>query len=88
MTLTKRTRGYLPHWESEGGTYFVTFHLADSLPATVLAKLTRQREMLDAVVRSGRQLTPIESVRAHQLRLDNPRRAGLRDWPWVYGKGR
>ena len=68
MTLTKRTRGYLPHWESEGGTYFVTFHLGDSLPATVLAKLTRQREMLDAVVRSGRQLTPIESVRAHQLR--------------------
>jgi REP element-mobilizing transposase RayT len=68
MALTRRTRGYLPHWEAEGGTYFVTFHLGDSLPSTVLAKLTRQRKMLEAVVRSGRQLTPIESVRALQLR--------------------
>jgi putative transposase len=68
MALTRRTRGYLPHWEEEGGTYFVTFHLGDSLPSTVLANLTRQRKMLEAVVRSGRQLTPIEFVRAHQLR--------------------
>jgi len=68
VALTKRTRGYLPHWEAEGGTYSVTFHLGDSLPANVLAKLTRQREMIKAVLRSGRQLTPMESVRAHQLR--------------------
>jgi hypothetical protein len=25
-------RGKLPHWRQEGTTYFVTFHLADSLP--------------------------------------------------------
>jgi len=34
-----RTRGYLPHWESEGGIYFVTFRLADSLPQSVLRAL-------------------------------------------------
>ena len=67
MALTKRTRGYLPHWEAEGGTYSVTFHLGDSLPANVLAKLTRQRETIKVLLRSGRQLTPMESVRAHQL---------------------
>jgi hypothetical protein len=67
MALTKRTRGYLPHWEAEGGTYSGTFHLGDSLPANVLAKLTRQREAIKVLLRSGRQLTPMESVRAHQL---------------------
>ena len=32
-------RGYLPHLKAAGGTYFVTFRLADSLPATVLRQL-------------------------------------------------
>jgi hypothetical protein len=27
-----RNRGRLPHWEKEEGLYFLTFHLADSLP--------------------------------------------------------
>jgi REP element-mobilizing transposase RayT len=36
-----RNRGYLPHWESEGGIYFVTFRLADSLPQSVLRELRR-----------------------------------------------
>ena len=36
-----RTRGYLPHWESEGGIYFVTFRLADSLPQSVVPELRR-----------------------------------------------
>jgi len=36
-----RTRGYLPHWETEGGIYFVTFRLADSLPQSVVRELRR-----------------------------------------------
>src|SRR5690349_8044648 len=28
--------GLLPHWRQEGATYFVTFRLADSLPASKL----------------------------------------------------
>jgi REP element-mobilizing transposase RayT len=31
--VTVRSRGHLPHWESERATYFVTFRLADSLQA-------------------------------------------------------
>lgn len=34
-----RSRGRLPHWESEHGIYFVTFRLADSLPRTVVREL-------------------------------------------------
>lgn len=32
-------RGYLPHLKAEGGQYFVTFRLADSLPAEILNQL-------------------------------------------------
>lgn len=32
------SRGYLPHFEQKGSTYFVTFRLADSLPKEVLLK--------------------------------------------------
>ncbi len=32
-------RGYLPHVKAEGGQYFVTFRLVDSLPAGVLKQL-------------------------------------------------
>ncbi len=31
-------RGYLPHLKAEGGIYFVTFRLADSLPAVTLTQ--------------------------------------------------
>jgi REP element-mobilizing transposase RayT len=35
----------LPHWEQPGATYFLTFHLADSLPAALLAKWREEREI-------------------------------------------
>jgi hypothetical protein len=31
-----RSRGYLAHWEAEGGSYFVTFRLVDSLPQSAI----------------------------------------------------
>ena len=34
----------LPHWEQSGATYFVTFHLADSLPARLLAEWGKERD--------------------------------------------
>jgi REP element-mobilizing transposase RayT len=37
------SRGYLPHVITEGGTYFVTFRLADSLPREVITRLYAQR---------------------------------------------
>jgi REP element-mobilizing transposase RayT len=33
------SRGYLPHFDSQGVTQFVTFRLADSLPAVALERL-------------------------------------------------
>lgn len=38
------TYGELPHWEHEGATYFITFRLADSLPASVSELSKRQRD--------------------------------------------
>src|SRR5258707_2520216 len=39
MEVRVRSRGRLPHWERVGATYFVTFRLFDSLPATVLQQI-------------------------------------------------
>lgn len=45
MTANKiRSRGRLPHWESEHGIYFVTFRLADSLPRRVILSLRVDEE--------------------------------------------
>jgi DNA-binding transcriptional MocR family regulator len=46
--ITQRTRGYLPHWERNDGTYFVTFRLGDSLPKAVLEERLRKKRMLTA----------------------------------------
>ena len=40
--MISRSRGYLPHLELSEGTYFVTFRLADSLPASVLIRLKEE----------------------------------------------
>jgi len=57
-----RERGRLPHWEREGGTYFVTFRLADALPRTVLAKMVERQRVLEAAKRSGLKLLPAQEV--------------------------
>jgi len=40
------SRDHLPHLKREGGVYFVTFRLAGTLPAEVLVRLKREREIL------------------------------------------
>jgi REP element-mobilizing transposase RayT len=42
------SRGYLPHFESSDVTQHVTFHLADSLPQTVLLRLEAELKTLPA----------------------------------------
>ena len=37
-------RRNLPHWRLEGATYFVTFRLADSIPASVVARWQEEEE--------------------------------------------
>ncbi len=39
------TRRDLPHWRQENKTYFVTFRLADSIPATKLSQLEDERRV-------------------------------------------
>jgi REP element-mobilizing transposase RayT len=53
-----RNRGRLPHWEKEEGLYFVTFHLADSLPRTALAKIAERRHILLSAKQKNASLLP------------------------------
>jgi REP element-mobilizing transposase RayT len=60
----------LPHLKIAGSTYFVTYRLADSLPAETLARL---REELEAERRRFPEDTP-ENVREAELRRGHFRR--------------
>ncbi|MCA8937286.1 MAG: transposase [Planctomycetes bacterium] len=66
--IHKRSRGKLPHWERDGGTYFVTFRLADSLPAA--SRDAIEAERLD-IVRTAqhlkRELSNSELARLEQF---------------------
>jgi REP element-mobilizing transposase RayT len=53
-----RNRGRLPHWEKEEGLYFITFHLADSLPHSVLAKIAERHRILEAARENQFNLLP------------------------------
>ena len=53
-----RNRGRLPHWEKEEGLYFLTFHLADSLPRPVLAKLAERQSILATAKQQNANLLP------------------------------
>ncbi len=53
-----RNRGRLPHWEKEEGLYFLTFHLADSLPQSVLAKIAERHRILEAAKDNNASLLP------------------------------
>jgi REP element-mobilizing transposase RayT len=53
-----RNRGRLPHWEKEEGLYFITFHLADSLPRSVLAKIAERHHILATARQKNANLLP------------------------------
>jgi len=52
----------MPHWEKELGLYFITFHLADSLPRPVLEKMVERQRILEAAKRCGAHLLPGQKV--------------------------
>jgi hypothetical protein len=68
----------------EGHALAAVIHSWKSYPAKEANRLLRragefwQREYYDHLVRSEE-----EFYRVGQYILDNPRKAGLRDWPWV-----
>ncbi len=66
--ITVRNRGRLPHWEVEGGVYFVTFRLADSLPQKALqqTRFTR-RDIPATAAQMGRETSESERKRLKKL---------------------
>ncbi len=44
-----RDRGRLPHWETDDAIYAITYRLADSLPAHVLAELQEERARQEGI---------------------------------------
>jgi endogenous inhibitor of DNA gyrase (YacG/DUF329 family)/REP element-mobilizing transposase RayT len=70
--VTVRERGRLPHWEKEGATYFVTFRLADSLPASVLERIESERSSIIENAKSlQRGLTPAENQHIARLSTEH-----------------
>jgi len=66
--LVKRQGANLPHWRVDGGTYAVTFRLADSLPAKVLDQWRCERaEIVQRAESMGRSLTDFETKRLDEL---------------------
>jgi REP element-mobilizing transposase RayT len=66
--VTIRDRGHLPHWEVEGGTYFVTIRLGDSLPLSVLESIRFERkDILLNAERQSRKVSDTELERLEEL---------------------
>ena len=63
-----RSRGYLPHWESNRASYFVTFRLADSLPSELVDMLRLQRETIRRATRANTAVTA-DQDRARRLQV-------------------
>ncbi|HZR17476.1 MAG TPA: transposase [Verrucomicrobiae bacterium] len=68
-------RGVLPHLKREGGTYFITFRLAGTLPSMVLLQFRQERErILQSAIAANRPLTWHEQealFRWYSSRVDN-----------------
>ncbi len=55
------SRGYLPHFESSDAIQHVTFHLADSLPQTVLLRLDSELKPLPAAKRDAERRKRVDA---------------------------
>lgn len=65
------SRGKLPHWERDGGTYFVTYRLADSLPEKVRKAIQAEREdIVRTAEHMGRELSESERERLERLHTE------------------
>ncbi|MCB9932653.1 MAG: alanine--tRNA ligase [Planctomycetes bacterium] len=66
--IQKRSRGRLPHWEKDGGIYFVTFRLGDALARDKRDEIEASRRHLTRVAeQEGRQLSASEGKALDQL---------------------
>jgi REP element-mobilizing transposase RayT len=62
-----RSRGYMPHWEVENGTYFLTYRLKDSLPRQVVERLRQERIAIERAITGGRTPTAVERWEIRRL---------------------
>ncbi|MDM3846132.1 MAG: TaqI-like C-terminal specificity domain-containing protein [Aphanizomenon gracile PMC638.10] len=72
------SRRFLPHWQQNGATYFVTFRLADSLPQVKLQLLQEEKE--DWQKKHPEPLSEAEKAEYHRLfsqRVDKWLDAGM-----------
>jgi hypothetical protein len=66
--MSFRDRGYLPHLEVPGSTYFITFRLAGTLPQSVLLSIQAEMIELKSVAeRTDRKLGALEENRLKYL---------------------
>jgi REP element-mobilizing transposase RayT len=66
--MSFRDRGYLPHLEVPGSTYFITFRLAGTLPQSVLLSIQAEMIALKSVAeRTDRKLGALEENRLKYL---------------------
>ncbi len=74
LTAGFHHRDHLPHLKREGGSYFVTFRLAGTLPAEVFEQMKRERELiLQQALAAKRPLTWTEQeelFRWYSTRVD------------------
>ena len=75
MTSSRRS---LPHWRIEGGVYFVTFRLDDSLPQEIVAEYRRESQWL-----AGGGGDPRDLTRLYCQRIDRALDAGTGTCPFA-----
>jgi hypothetical protein len=83
--VTERSRS-LPHWELEGGVYFVTFRTEDSIPRELQRAYETERQRLDrlALQATQEQLQELhrEKVRLYCRLIDRSLDTGLGSCPY------
>ena len=83
------SRGYLPHIVKPGGSYFVTFRLADSLPRKFLVELESELNEMEAGFRKTWREAMGQARRQECPRYMRSRGrggGGLRCF-WIVGRG-
>ena len=59
-----RSRGYLPHHEIFGSTYFITIRLADTLPQNVIAEIKQE---IQALKKSGKDEARLKNLQSKKI---------------------
>jgi putative DNA methylase len=85
-----RSRGYLPHWDAGEVPQAITFRLADSLPAHVLADMRAELQLLDDDALAVAQRVRFERLLDHGLgeaRLGDPKVADIVERAFLHFDG-